>query len=76
MFEFLSAKLRCVGHSAKWFSTSSGDFFDEIHKREEQKVSGSWKTIQKRLLVSQLAALGIITNNNQYVSRHDILVLL
>lgn len=34
MFEFLSAKLRCVRLPAKWFSMSSGDFFDEILKKE------------------------------------------
>ena len=34
MFEFLSAKLRCVWLSSKRFSMSSGFFFDEILKKE------------------------------------------
>ena len=36
MFEFLSATLRCIWVSAKWFSMSSGDFFDEMLKLKLQ----------------------------------------
>ena len=36
MFEFLSAKLRCKWASSKWFSMSSGDFFDEMLKLKLQ----------------------------------------
>ena len=36
MFEFLGAKLRCTRISAKWFSMSSGDFFDEMLKMKLQ----------------------------------------
>lgn len=39
MFEFLSAKLRCIWVSAKWFSMSSGDFFDEMLKLKLQLYS-------------------------------------
>ena len=38
MFEFLSAKLRCKWASSKWFSMSSGDFFDEMLKLKLQLI--------------------------------------
>jgi hypothetical protein len=45
MFEFLSAKLRCVRVSSKWFSMSSGDFFDEILKKEI--IYNNWRIFRR-----------------------------